>query len=60
MTLEEQETLAQQLERAAEILRSQASPAEKVNTLERVGGLATFKGEKWGEKLFQEMLDNLT
>ena len=59
MTLEEQETLAQQLERAAEILRSPASDAVKITTLTRIGSIATHKGNTWADKKYQEVVDNL-
>lgn len=59
MTYEQQMTLAQQLERAAEILRSDATEATKINTLERIGGICTYNGRKWGEETFYKMVDTL-
>ncbi len=59
MTLDQQLTVAQQLERAAEIMRSDATDSEKINTLERIGGICTYQGRKWGDDVFYKMVDSL-
>ena len=59
MTYDQQLTLAQQLERAAEILRSDAPEAMKIDTLTRIGGICTYAGGKWGEKIVDKMVDSL-
>ena len=59
MTPDQQLTVAQQLERAAEIMRSDATDAEKINTLERIGGICSYQGRKWGDETFNKMIDSL-
>ena len=59
MTFEQQETIAQQLERAAEIMRGDASPAEKINTLDRIGAICTFQGRKWADETYNNFLETL-
>lgn len=59
MTLDQQLTVAQQLERAAEIMRSDATDSEKINTLERIGGICTYQGRKWGDETFYKLVDSL-
>ena len=59
MTFDEQLTVAQQLERAAEIMRSDAPEATKINTLERIGGICSYAGRKWGDATFNKMVDSL-
>lgn len=59
MTQSELNTLALQLERVVEILRSDATAAEKINTLERIGGICSYVAKKWGEEEFNKMVDNL-
>lgn len=59
MTLDQQHTIAQQLERAAEIMRSDATTPEKINTLKKIGDICTFHSEKWGDAEFMKMVDSL-
>lgn len=59
MTSDQLETLTKQMERAVEILRSDASEAEKINTLERIGGICSFQGRTWGEDIFNKLVDSL-
>lgn len=59
MDAEQQLTIAQQLERAAEIMRSDAPEATKINTLERIGGICSYAGRKWGDETFYKMVDTL-
>lgn len=49
MTAEQQLTIAQQLERAAEIMRSGATDTEKAQTLDRIGAICSYQGRKWAE-----------
>ena len=59
MTFDQQETIAQQLGRAAEIIRSDATVAEKINTLKKIGDICSVHGEKWGDEEFNKLVDNL-
>lgn len=59
MTFDQQTTVAQQLERAAEILRSDATDAEKINTLDRIGGICKHHSEVWGDAEFNKLIDSL-
>ena len=59
MNSEQQLTIAQQLERAAEIMRSDAPEATKINTLEKIGGICSYAGRKWGDETYNRMLDTL-
>lgn len=59
MTHDQQQTLAQQLERAAEILRSDAPEATKINTLERIGGICSYAGRKWGDDTYNRFIDHM-
>jgi hypothetical protein len=59
MDNDQQLTIAQQLERAAEIMRSDATDAEKINTLERIGGICSHAGRKWGDETFYKLVDSL-
>ena len=60
MTPYEQATVAEQLERAAEILRSDATAAEKINTLDRIGGICKHHGKVWGDEEFYKLVDSLS
>jgi hypothetical protein len=59
MNLEQQITVAQQLERAAEIMRSDATDETKINTLVRIGSICTYTGNRWGDETFNKFLDTL-
>ena len=59
MTFDQQQTVAQQLERAAEIMRGEATVAEKINTLKKIGDICTFHSEKWGNEEFNKLVDSL-
>lgn len=59
MKTEQQLTIAQQLERAAEIMRSDAPEATKINTLEKIGGICSYAGRKWGDETYNRMFDTL-
>ena len=59
MNEEQQLTVAQQLERAAEIMRSDATDETKINTLTRIGSICTYNGNKWGDETFNKFLDNM-
>ena len=59
MDAEQQLTIAQQLERAAEIMRSDAPEATKINTLERIGGICSYAGRKWGDETYNRFIDHM-
>ena len=56
MTNEQLQTIASQLEAAAEIIRGTAPAATKINTLERIGGICTFHGKRWGDEEFNRVV----
>ncbi len=41
-------------------MRSDAPEATKINTLERIGGICSHAGRKWGDEVFYKMVDSLT
>lgn len=59
MTQDQLNQVVIQLERAAEILASEASIAEKINTLETIGAICSHHGRRWGDEEFYKMVDNL-
>ena len=59
MNQEQQLTVAQQLERAAEIMRSDATDETKINTLERIGGICSYQGRQWADECYNKFLDTL-
>lgn len=59
MTQDQLNQLAIMFEAAAKIMRSEQDPAIKINTLDRIGGTATFFGKKWGDEIFNQPLDSL-
>jgi hypothetical protein len=40
-------------------MRSDATDAEKINTLERIGGICSHAGRKWGDETFYKLVDSL-
>ena len=59
MTQDQLNQVVIQLERAAEILKSPATPAEKINTLETIGAICSHHGRRWGDEEFYKMVDSL-
>ena len=59
MSFEQLTTVAYQLERAAEIIRSDATTAEKINTLETIGAICSHHGRRWGDEEFYKLVDNM-
>ena len=59
MTQDQLNQVVVQLERAAEILRSEATTAEKINTLEAIGAICSHHGKRWGDEEFYKLVDSL-
>ena len=59
MTQDQLNQVVVQLERAAEILRSEATAAEKINTLEAIGAICSHHGKRWGDEEFYKLVDSL-
>jgi acyl-CoA reductase-like NAD-dependent aldehyde dehydrogenase len=57
MTPEQQEQMAVMLENAAEIMRSDKDAFIKINTLERIGGTASYFGRKWGDETYNKFIN---
>jgi len=61
MTNEELQQVILQMKNAVAILENPDTPAlTKINTMERVGVICSYKARKWGEETYNKFLDNLS